>query len=189
MERLDINTRQEILLNLNPSDLIKYCSVNKKANKEICVSDTFWRRKLEKDYPQEMAEVRKKGIDVIKNPKEIYIRRFTSVAYKIEKFIPELIDFNFGKRYNEFLSDDYKKKLFEAIYRGYENIKDYDYSQSPNERKDIQEDIMIDEIADFLPSPEGYEITYGQVNDFFSVIMRNFIDEILKESLYDLLKK
>ena len=72
MDKLDINIRREIVLNLAPPDLIKYCSINKKSNEEICGSDSFWRRKLKKDYPQEMIEVRKKKIKLSKSQK-IYI--------------------------------------------------------------------------------------------------------------------
>ena len=189
MENLDIHGRREIILNLAPSDLIKYCSVNKKANKEICDSDSFWRRKLEKDYPEEMIEVRKKGIKVIKNPKKIYMRRFTSVAYKIEKFIPVLINFHFGERYNQFLSKEYKEELFKGIYTGYENIKKYDFSKNPNDIEGFKSDIMVDEIAEFLPSPEGYETTYLQTKEFYDVILAKFINEILKENIYELIKE
>ncbi|GAG82283.1 unnamed protein product, partial [marine sediment metagenome] len=158
--------------------------------KEICESDSFWRRKLEKDYPQEIIEVRKKGIEVIKNPKNIYIRRFTSVAYKIEKFISVLINFYFGERYNQFLSKEYKEQLFKAIYTGYENIIYSDFSNfSTSDIEDIKSHTIQDEIALFLPSPKGYETTYTQTKEFYNVILPKFINEILKENIYELIKE
>ena len=162
--------------------------MNRKANQEICESDIFWRRKLEKDYPQEMLEVRKKGIEVISLPKNIYMRRFTSIAYKIEKFIEVFITSIFGKQYNNFLSKEYKEGLFNAIYRGYEYIKKYDFSKNANPEEEIKIDIMIDEIAEFYPDPECYYITFKQTQKFNYVKLPEFINEILKENIYDLLK-
>jgi hypothetical protein len=187
MEKLDINARMEIVLKLSPKDLLQYCSINKKANKEVCESDIFWRKKLEKDYPLEMLEVRKKGIDVIKNPKNVYMKRFTSVAYKIEKFIEVFITYNFGEGFINYVTKEYKEKLFDAIHQGYVSIKNYDFSKNPNPEKDIKIDIMVDEISDFFPHPD-YEITFEQTSAFFYKILPEFTEEILKETIYDIVK-
>ena len=187
MESLDVNVRREILINLQPVDIVKYCSANKKTNSEICSSNTFWRRKLEKDYPLEM-----KGIGVIQNPKNIYMSRFTSAAYKIEDFISEIINYHFGRDYQDYLSIQYKENLFKAIYTAYETIKNTDFSTPEflNKGDDIlgfMQDLMVDATAEYYPSPDGYDTTYEQGREFFDHILPNFITEIMKEKVSDFL--
>ena len=41
----------ELALELSLPDLLRLCQSSKRNNKLLCESDTFWRRKLAKDYP------------------------------------------------------------------------------------------------------------------------------------------
>ena len=69
MDYLPKDVTVEIALNLKPADLVKFCSVNRKTNSRICDSKDFWRRKLVKDYPEEMKEIEDTVLD---NPKKIH---------------------------------------------------------------------------------------------------------------------
>jgi hypothetical protein len=49
METLPKDVRIEIAMNLKPYELINFCVTEKKQSKEICESEFFWRRKLQRD--------------------------------------------------------------------------------------------------------------------------------------------
>ena len=120
METLPKDISREMALNLSPADIVNFCSTNKKFNKEICDSNDFWRRKLEKDYPEEM-----KNIGEIKNPKNVYMKRSQYIFKLIEDFIPKMIENEFGD-FAIYLNDEYKKDLFKALYKMYLD-KNWDY--------------------------------------------------------------
>ena len=85
MESLPKDVAIEMALNLSPPDLVRLCSASKAQNR-ICNSNDFWRRKLEKDYPEEVFHSYVTEIP-IENPKQIYINKFTFVTKKIHVFI------------------------------------------------------------------------------------------------------
>ncbi len=120
METLPKDISREMALNLSPADIVNFCSTNKKFNKEICDSNDFWRRKLEKDYPEEM-----KNIGEIKNPKNVYMKRSQYIFKLIEDFIPKMIENEFGN-FAIYLNDKYKKDLFKSLYKMYLD-KNWDY--------------------------------------------------------------
>jgi hypothetical protein len=125
MESLGSDVQRKIALELSPVELVNLCSSNKVFNKNICNSYDFWIQKLKIDYPEEFLDVYEKGIK-LENPKALYIFRFTEVAKEIEKFIPEFINYVFGKEFIKFFNEDYKKKLFKTIYSIYERLEKLD---------------------------------------------------------------
>jgi hypothetical protein len=188
METIGKDVNMLIALNLAPSDLIKYCSTNKALYQEICDSDIFWRKKLEKDYPLEMAEVRNNGITVIQKPKELYMKRFISLASKIEKFIPIFITYNFGEDFIQYLSAEYKKGLFNSIQMGYSKVKNYDFSTN-NRKEDVIHDIMMDEIGPYFPNPQ-YHIERHQLQDLSENILPKFYKELFtQDTLLEILNR
>ena len=121
METLPKDVAIEMALNLSPPDLISFCSSSKTQNR-ICNSNDFWRRKLEKDYPEELFEFYKSGTPV-ENPKQVYINKFTFLSRKIEEFVEEFIEKIFQDNFSKFLSKEYKKELYSNLYKIYEEIK------------------------------------------------------------------
>src|SRR5688572_4507006 len=118
MNTLPKDVTIEIALNLKPADLIKFCSVNRKANNLICDSKDFWRRKLVRDYPEEMKEIEDK---VLNNPKKIYMKRFRYISKKIEEFMEQMITIIF-EDFEKFLNDKYRTHAFDILYELYENF-------------------------------------------------------------------
>lgn len=124
MESLPKDVLSEMVLNLTPPDLIKFCSTGKLQNKIVCESETFWRRKLERDYPEEFLEFYETGIPV-KKPKAVYVKRFTFISRKIEDFVEFFIYEVFNVGFKKFLTEEYRQELFNAIYSIYEASKKY----------------------------------------------------------------
>lgn len=111
MQTLPKDVRFEIAMKLKPYELINFCISEKKQNREICESEVFWRRKLEKDYPEEF-----KSNKMVKNSKQRYMERFTYVSRAIEKFIPQLITDTYGELFNDWLNDAYVQELYNDIF-------------------------------------------------------------------------
>jgi hypothetical protein len=115
MDTLPNDIKRVVALELSPPDLIKFCLTNKNTNNAICKSNDFWRQKLMIDYPQVFDYyVRNKMI--IKNPKNLYIRKFTEVYRMIENFVDE--EFVFGK----YLTDKHEKLM--EVYKQHPEMKD-----------------------------------------------------------------
>ena len=186
MNILDKNVQMEIVLNLSPVDIVKYCSTGKSQYENICNSNTFWRRKLEKDYPQEMIDLQRNGIKTIQNPKKLYMERFASISYKIEKFVLETIKFFVGEKFIKYFTQEYKDDLYYAFLNGYNDILIYDYSENPNDKTEIMHDIMVDDIASLLPNDGAFETTYGQTEVYFNDLLDGFIKSLLEETLIDI---
>lgn len=135
METLPNDIKRLVALELSPSDLIKFCLTDKNTNNAVCNSNDFWRRKLMIDYPLVFDYyVRNKMI--IKNPKNLYIRKFTEVYIMIEKFVDE--EFVLG----EYLTDEHEKLFIEMkddlkkiIYSTYDEI----LKLYPNNLKTVSE--------------------------------------------------
>lgn len=123
MEGLPKDVLMETALNLSPPDLISLCATNKKQNDALCNSEIFWRRKLEKDYPEEFLQFYISGHPV-QNPKKIYINRFTYISRQLEMLIDKFIDSAFGgRRFRTFMNDEYRKGLYRALYTVYEETR------------------------------------------------------------------
>ena len=121
METLPKDVAIEMALNLSAPDFISFCSASKAQNR-VCNSNDFWRRKLERDYPEELLESYQTG-EPIANPREVYINKFTFVSRKIENFVEEFIENLFGETLSKFLTKEYRKELYLRLYRMYETLK------------------------------------------------------------------
>ncbi len=138
MESLPKDVTMEMALNLSPPALINFCTSSKKSN-QVCNSDSFWRRKLEKDYPKEFYKTEKP----IVNPKQIYIYMFTFISRQIEEFMKIFLSKIFAPFSYNFLTSEYKKELSSKIYEIYQQSEDY-------ENKDENEDEDEDEYYEFV---------------------------------------
>ena len=83
MDKLPIDVKRKIALELKPSDLIKFCMTEKEMYGKICMDNNFWRLKLERDYPSKFNYFVSRGLK-FKNPRNTYIREFTRIANIIE---------------------------------------------------------------------------------------------------------
>ena len=143
MESLPKDVMAEMALNLSAPDVIKFCSASKSQNR-ICNSNDFWRRKLEKDYPEELLDFYQTG-EPVDNPKQVYINKFTFLSRKIEEFVEELIEKIFNKNFSKFLTAEYKKEIYSRLYKIYEAVKN-------NKNSDVDiDDIIIHYLEDYVP--------------------------------------
>lgn len=170
METLPKDVRFEIAMNLSPPDLINLCLSEKKQNIEVCASKDFWRRKLEKDYPEEFIEFYMKGIPVA-NPKSIYVNRFTEISRAIEKFIPQFIKINFGPT-SKYLNEQYNKDVYSALFKIYTEIT----SQKISDEYE-QSDIIFDHISSLIPEDAT---PYQEVREFIEELVFNYWDNLEK---------
>jgi hypothetical protein len=166
MDSLPKDVLSEMALNLSPPDLIKFCATAKRQNKSICESETFWRRKLERDYPEEFLEFYQKGVPV-KNPKAVYIKRFTFFWKKIEEFAENFIDEVFTTGFKKFLTEEYRQELFKAIYDIFEVSKKMD-----------EDGNIFDLIDDYMHNLYPETIDFGVVNP--SLLIEKIINYLLK---------
>ena len=143
MESLPKDVAIEMALNLSAPDLISLCSTSKTQNR-ICNSNDFWRRKLEKDYPEELLQFYQTG-EPVDNPKQVYVNKFTFLSRKIEEFVEELIEKIFNKNFAKFLTGEYKKEIYSRLYKIYEDAKINKYGNA-----DIDE-ITLHYLEDHVP--------------------------------------
>ena len=148
METLNRDITEEIALKLNPADLVNLCSTNTIYNKLLCNSDRFWLRKLRYDYPNEIGNI------TIKNPKNVYMKRFLYVTEKIEEYMKIFTEIVWDD-FEKYLNDKYRKDLYDAIYGIYK------YVITEHKQDDI---IDQDEIDDIF-------------NDFMAHLMRDSYDQ------------
>lgn len=118
MNKLNKDLIAEIALNLDPKDIVNFSLTCKKYN-EILNIENFWRKKLEKDYIEELLEFYRDGI-ILENPKEKYIERFSFIYKQINIFMSEFIETSFDSpTFIDFLNDKYKKGLYDDLYSLY----------------------------------------------------------------------
>ena len=165
METLSKDVAIEMALNLSAPDFISLCSASKTQNR-ICNSNDFWRRKLEKDYPEELLQFYQTG-EVINNPKELYINKFTFLSRKIEEFVEELIEKIFQKNFSKFLTKEYKKEIYSRLYKIYEASRVGD--------ADI-DDITIHYLEEYVPV--GSLFNDNEALDLESIV-KPFIEYLL----------
>ena len=153
MESLPKDVLQEMALNLSPVDLIKFCASSQRNNKILCESETFWRRKLEKDYPEEVYDVRRDlngGLTIvvkrIQSPKEIYIRKFKRISQELEETIEKVIRQFYPASFQNYFTQQYKTDFLKALYKTYEEIQALSFEDSFG-----GDDILIDRVHIFLP--------------------------------------
>ena len=162
MQTLPKDVTIEMALNLSPPDLVSFCSASKTQNR-VCNSDDFWRRKLQRDYPE-------KFLEGIKNPKEIYIKKFTYVSRRIEKLLIEVIRESFPENFYKFLTTEYKDELYTRLYKIYEMMK--------NEEIEGQEeyDEIIEQLQDYIPEDslngEDASTPFTVMNTLRSIIQK-----------------
>ena len=140
MESLPKDVAIEMALNLSPPDLINFCATSKTQNR-VCNSNDFWRRKLEKDYP----EVLKTTDKIIEYPREVYIYKFTYVSRSLEKLQEKIITKSFPYRFSRYLTDEYRKDLYMSLYLIYEMVKN-------NQDDEIDEySYVVEQLDDLIP--------------------------------------
>ncbi len=111
MENLPKEIKIKIALELSPKDLIEMCLSSKEVfYKSLCGDDEFWRIKLFSDYPEVKAYYKNSNLK-IKNPKNLYIRLFSSIAKNIED------------KYKDMVKDHDRKTVFNFIYNLYNEIR------------------------------------------------------------------
>jgi len=120
-QNLPKDVKRELALNLSPKDLINLCLTDKITNKEICNSNEFWTRKLQKDYPEELYEFYMDNIP-IKNAKKSYINRFQYISKEFEDFIDDFIVEMFNIKFLDYLNKTYKEDLYKTIYIIYQEV-------------------------------------------------------------------
>jgi hypothetical protein len=175
METLPKDVRMELAMNLSPPDLINFCATEKKQSLEICGSKDFWRRKLEKDYPEEFLDFYEYGTP-IPNPKDTYIRRFTETSKRIEEFIPEFLQKFFGVLFVKYLGKDYRKDLYDTIFSIYQELSNLNGITID---EDIRLNRIVDEIGPILPfntreyDPDPYELIDRFIEDLIFTDLAN----------------
>ena len=182
MNTLPKDVTVEIALNLKPADLVKFCSVNRKTNSRICDSKDFWRRKLVKDYPEEMKEIEDTVLD---NPKKIYMQRFRYISAKIEEFIEQMISIIF-EDFEKFLNDKYRKHAFDILYDLYgifPTLMSRKLDEYPNEEvRNLTLDVFFNFTGDFFPPDMHYErerllddLVINLIADFSNVRIKDIL--------------
>ena len=148
MQTLPKDVRMKIALDLSPPDLVKFCLSEKKQDREICGSETFWMQKLEKDYPEEFLDFYTRGIPV-QNPKGIYMRRFTYISKQIEDFIEEFINRIIGRNLNKYLNKQYREDLFKIFF----DI----YTEALVPKSDVYDIIEISELRTMINNASDFD--------------------------------
>ena len=175
METLPKDVRMEIALDLSPPDLIRFCTTETKQNKEICESETFWRQKLEKDYPEELLYFYDNNIPV-NNPKKLYIDKFTFLSSEIENYVDEFIHL-FLEKISKYLTKQYKEDLFNVIFDVYSQI----LKEKAFDEDEIDEIVSYSKIGDFVFGQE--EEWMESSNNFISYLISKEISARTKRRL------
>lgn len=176
MNDLPADVKRLMALKLSAPDLINFCLTDKNTNKSVCDSNDFWRQKLIMDYPH-IFDYYTRNKMVIKNPKNLYIRKFTEVYRMIEKFVDD-----------EFVSGKHKTDDHEAIISVYK-IK-------PEIKDDLQKTIysFYNDYVNFPNIDLSYLRYDGRLTDLVKKYeLRYFTTKDFEDSLtlliYKLLKK
>lgn len=140
MEKIPIDIRRNIALNLSPKDLISLCAASKDIfYKGICNDNVFWRLKITQDYPEIMEYYKGK---VLKNPKDTYIRTFSKISKIIEQ---EIMEQRVDKDLYSFIFavyNDLRKKMPYKNREDYLNAIDYLMERHKNLYKSIEYDLI-----------------------------------------------
>ena len=182
MEKLPKDVVQEMALELAPPDLIEFCLSSKQHNKIICQSEVFWRRKLERDYPETIYNVNfTEGKEMtitkkhISNPKAFYINKFTHISGILEELMKNMIDRFYGDQFHHFFNETYKSKLFKSLYKTYEELRKL-YATTEDPHSDEIYGIIYDNTNSFFPRAR---ITIDDEEDDPDRIIRKMIDDTL----------
>lgn len=191
MENIPKDISVEIALNLSPIDIVRLCATNKKFSREICNSNDFWRRKLQKDYPDETRQIEGQ---ILSNPKNVYITRFTAVSKLIEDFIPEFIEIVFGD-FGKYLNEKYREDAFTAIYDVYEDVnKNYATAIKkrievsgpelhPDDENDEKTSFFWDNTVSIFPSQD----MEGEILEILFPLIVKLIDEFLRINISNII--
>lgn len=174
MQSLPKDVAMEMALNLSPPDLINFCSTQKNY-KIICDSKIFWLKKFSKDYPNE-KEI------TMENAKEVYVRKFRVVSIKIENFIDEMISEIFNKSFIKFINIEYKKSLYNNLYKLYTDTKN-DLSKMGVSNRQEMDDYLYDQfyskippyIREFYPNEQSGEEMTIKCQYFYTDLIRDEI--------------
>ena len=97
-----------IALNLKLPDLLRWCSINSKINKDVCNNDNVWRSKLLKDYPD--IEI----FQLNKSLRETYV-----FLYQLT-YIKELLNSD------ESIHDIFQRKTLNLSHKGLKKVPAFD---------------------------------------------------------------
>lgn len=136
MDLLPGDIKRVMALNLNPPDLMNLCLTDKEFNKKVCDSNDFWRQKIKIDYPYVFDYYYVRNKTTIKNPKNLYIRKFTEIYSMIEKFVDSEFEkkylanqyadlMNFYKTHPE-IKNDIKKTIYNSLNKFAKGDINYD---------------------------------------------------------------
>ncbi len=112
----------------------------------------------------------------MENAKEVYVREFRAVSIKIEKFIDEMISEIFNKSFIKFINIEYKKSLYNNLYKLYTDTKN-DLSRMGVSNRQEMDDYLYDEfyskilsyIREFYPNEQSGEEMTNNVNIFILI--------------------
>jgi hypothetical protein len=135
---------QKIALDFTYDEIRKLCRVSKRFEKLVCNSDTFWRNKLVRDFPDS-----REYIHEVEEPKKEYLLRWINI---IDDDMASLIaDF-------KAIKDPLKRRLTHAGRRRLRAKLDYDEDPSPATRKRLRErEAEVNELKRELAMHEAAE--------------------------------
>lgn len=83
------NVLIQTIIDLDVEDILSLCRTNKKLNQDVCENDTFWAKKLQKDF---------------------HIR-YKSSSPRSAKSIYEQVSYDFDQAVNQILWEGYPRKM------------------------------------------------------------------------------
>ena len=184
LEQLPRDVLWELAINLDYADIIKLCQTNKNLNQKLCQQDTFWRRKLLKEYP-DYEQLFPKRLPTLREEYERANRFSNKIIADINVFLKDHV----GMMTN-YLSSQYFNDFRNAIIQIYkalmtirkENFQDIDdYNDARMEL--IYERLRL--IDNFVPgrsrilrnrrTPVEQRIFEHDYSEYFS----DFIEELI----------
>ena len=86
MEQTDKNVLIDLALNLDLNSLSNLCKTSKKINEIICANDLFWRKKLNKDYPNTIGKIPNSSNKTFKRVYESLVKKesYIYIIFKSE---------------------------------------------------------------------------------------------------------
>lgn len=154
---------KEIAINLEPEEVLNLCLTSVNFNEKICNSDTFWRKKLLKDY----------NVKIIENPKLIYETIFKNKRFCEENFNPLMTtridpysDSIFPKVIGKItLDSEYNRKISEYTFALFYISNGYRSDLSESEMNDLKK--LLSDIKNILLSSTNTPMnrfTIGYIN-------------------------
>ena len=115
METLPKDIQEKILNELNPGDFVKLYKDNEKSNlikERIIQDDEIWFRRFHKDYPFLVPHLRRALEKEEESYKDLYLNIFNRIHKANENIYENLVHWCIGEYFLQFLTEEYKKNLF-----------------------------------------------------------------------------